>query len=82
MTSMTRAEMYELHGLLHRLWSKSGTTDYDKREWKRLDELIGTAICTMLGPEAENGGYMRLISKGKDSINQGSPLPSRNESKS
>lgn len=62
MTAMTRAEMYEMHGLLHRLWSKSGTTAYDKQEWKRLDELIGKSICTMIGPEADRGGYMSLIS--------------------
>lgn len=63
MTPMTRAEMYELHGLLHRLWSKSGTTDYDKKEWMRIEELIGMALCTMLGPEAERVGYMSLISQ-------------------
>ncbi len=54
--------MYELHGLLHTLWSKSvGTPDYNKREWGRLEALIGNAICTMLEPEAAKGGYMPLI---------------------
>jgi hypothetical protein len=58
---MTKDEMYEMHGLLHKLWSKSGTTAYDKNEWGRLEALIGRAICTMLGPEAGQGGYMTLI---------------------
>jgi hypothetical protein len=61
MTTMTREEMYEMHGLLHRLWSKSGTVAYDKKEWGRLEALVGRAICTMLGPEAERVGYMNLI---------------------
>lgn len=58
---MTRLEMYELHGLLHRLWSRAGTIAYDKQEWKRLEELIGKAIRTMLGPEADRVGYLNLI---------------------
>lgn len=58
---MTNEEMYELHGLLHRLWSKAGTTAYDKKEWGRLEALIGEAICTMLGPEAARDGYMTKI---------------------
>lgn len=74
MTSMTRAEMYEMHGLLHLLWSKSGTPKYDKKEWVRLEELIGKSICTMLGPEAERVGYMNLITPAAQ--------PSREERKS
>jgi hypothetical protein len=59
---MTKEEMYEMHGLLHRLWSKSKGPEYNKKEWGRLEELIGRAICTILGPEAARGGYMNLIS--------------------
>jgi hypothetical protein len=55
--------MYELHGLLHHLWSKAvGTQDYNKQEWKRLEELVGKAFRTILGPEADRAGYMALIS--------------------
>jgi hypothetical protein len=62
MTLMTREEMYELHGLLHRLWSKAqGREAYDKKEWMRLEALTGNAISAILGPEAERVGYMNLI---------------------
>ena len=55
--------MYELHGLLHTLWSKAvGTQDYDKEQWKRLEELHGKAYRTILGPEVDRVGYMALIS--------------------
>lgn len=56
--------MLELHGLLHQLWSKAvGTQDYNKQEWKRLEELVGKAFRSILGPEADKVGYMTLISK-------------------
>lgn len=54
--------MYELHGLIHKLWSKAaGTEKYDKEEWKRLEELVGKAFRTMLGSEVDRVGYMALI---------------------
>lgn len=61
MIVMTRDEMYEMHGLLHQLWSKSGTVAYDKKEWIKFEELIAKSINMMLGPEAEQVGYLRLI---------------------
>lgn len=54
--------MYEMHGLLHRLWSKAvGPAGYDKEEWKRLEELVEKAFRTILGPDADKMGYMALI---------------------
>lgn len=54
--------MYELHGLLHNLWSKAvGTAGYDKESWKRFEELLGKAFRTILGPEADRTGYLALI---------------------
>jgi hypothetical protein len=62
MDNMNREEMYELHGLLHILWSKAvGTSDYNKKQWGRMEELISKSICTMLGKECSTGGYLRLI---------------------
>jgi len=57
---MTDEELYEMHGLLHKLWSQR-VGRYDKKEWMRLDALIGKAILTILGPRCKNGGYMSVI---------------------
>ena len=62
-----RNGMYELHGLVHRLWSKAvGTPDYDKEQWKRMEELVGKAFRTMLGPESDQLGYMAMITPKKE----------------
>ena len=59
---LDKGGMYELHGLVHTLWSKAvGAETYSKAEWKRLEELVGKAFRTILGPEADRVGYMKLI---------------------
>lgn len=59
---LDRNGMYELHGLVHQLWSKAvGTSDYDKAEWKRMEELVGKAFRTILGSECDRLGYMAMI---------------------
>lgn len=31
---------YRAHVALHKLWTKSGTTEYNKEEWKELEKAI------------------------------------------
>lgn len=63
---LDREGMYELHGLLHQLWSKAvGTPDYDKLQWGRLEELLGKGFRTILGPECDRVGYMAMITPKK-----------------
>lgn len=38
---MTNFEMIELHGLLHKMWTRDvGRDGYDKVDWRRFEELI------------------------------------------
>lgn len=37
----TEQERVEKHRLLHTLWTKAvGTSDYDKSEWRQLEEIL------------------------------------------
>lgn len=52
MIKITPEEMYEAHGLLHRLWSNAVYVEKaGKEEWKRLQQLIDIAFDELMGIE-------------------------------
>ncbi len=44
----------EFHQMLHKLWSKAGTTYYDKQDWRRL-EAAGYKLMRACGVESPYG---------------------------